>query len=65
MRSIFSPAVSSTSGHIQEDFIRLPLLHARREAKEHIKHILRTTGVAAQPNISDDYFKSKGVAFLK
>jgi hypothetical protein len=63
-RSIFTPAVASTSGRIQAEFILLLFLHAHREAEEHVKHVLGMTGVAAQPNISDDYFKSKRAAFL-
>ena len=39
-RSIFAPAVASTSGCIQVEFIRLLFLDAHREAEEHVKHIL-------------------------
>ena len=46
------------------EFAWLHFLHAHCEAEEHVKHILGITGVAAQPNISDDYFKSKRAAFL-
>ena len=63
-RSVFAPAVASTSGHIQAEFIWLRFLHAHREAEEHVKLILGMTGVAAQPNISDDYFQPKRTAFL-
>jgi hypothetical protein len=38
-RSIFAPAVASTSGCIQAEFIRLLFLHAHRGAEEHVKHI--------------------------
>ena len=63
-RSVFASAVASTSGRLQAEFIRLLFLHAHREAEEHVKHILGMTGVAAQPNISDGYLKSKRAAFL-
>jgi hypothetical protein len=43
---------------------RLLFLHAHRKTEDRVKYILGMNAVAAQPNISDDYFKSKRAAFL-
>lgn len=61
LSSHLSPAVASTSGRIQAEYIRLLFLHAHRGT---VQRILGMTGAAAQPNISDDCFKSKRAAFL-
>ena len=51
-------------GRINVEFLGILFLHAHREAEEHVKYILGMNGVAAQPNISDGYFKSMRAACL-
>jgi hypothetical protein len=63
-RTVFAPAVASTSGRMQSGFLRLLFLHAHREDEKHVKHILGMNDVAAQPKSSWDYFNSKCAAFL-
>jgi hypothetical protein len=46
------------------EFIKLLFFHSHLEAEEQVKHNLGMTGMASQPNISDDYFKSKRASYL-
>ena len=46
------------------EFLGILFLHAHYEAEEHVKYILGMNGMAAQPKISDGYFKSKRSTFL-
>ena len=54
----FVPAVCSTSGRIDAEFLRLLFYHAHRESEE----FFRLTGQLAQPN--QDYVFSKRAAFF-
>ena len=59
-RSVFVPAVASTSGRIRQLLFR----HAHREAEKTHRQAHPGHGVTAQPNVSDDYLKSKCPVFV-
>jgi hypothetical protein len=61
---VFAPAVACTSGRMPPAFLWLPFLPAHHEAEAFVKQVVAMDVVAAQPNLEDDFFKSKRAAFF-